>query len=239
MGVKDLFHDIGYLLKPSRIPLVAALLSPLIAPAVAQTPAPGVVTYGTIEGLDVGEQFVLYSGPSFQTPRDTVEVQGTPISKGYYSRIEDPSNQLELMARYENYDVHTSEGDTTFWAISPSALNDLSFEPVQVGVPSLERLLLSNPYPNPFTNQLARTIEMPAGFNARIVADVYDMQGRNIRDLYDGRAEGSLQITWDGRFNNGQVAAPGVYFFGTHVEGVDDNNKPFSLNKTAKVVKLR
>ena len=240
MGVKDIFHDVGYLLKPSRIPLVAVFLAPGIHSAVAQTSEPIVVplvTSGTVEGLNLGDQFVLYSGPFFQTPRDTVTVEGSPDLKGYYSTIYDSSNPLELMARDMSGNFIAG---TRFCATNPPTYdNNLFFEPVQVGVPSLERLLLPNPYPNPFTSHLARTIEIPAGFNAWVDADVFDVAGRNVRDLYEGNAQGSMQLRWDGRLNNGQLATPGVYFFGTHVEGVDENNKPFSLNNIAKVVKTR
>ncbi|MFH1650006.1 MAG: FlgD immunoglobulin-like domain containing protein [Candidatus Woesearchaeota archaeon] len=244
MGVRDLFHDMGYWLKPSRIPLLATLLSPVIAPAVAQTPGPIVVplvTSGTVEGLNVHDQFVLYSGPFFQTPRDTVTIEGSPALKGYYSVIDDISNPLELIARdmSGNFIAHTTSG-TSFWATNPPTYdNHLFFEPIQVGATTLERLLLQNPAPNPFTSHLARTIEIPSGFDAKVEADMYDISGRNIRQLYLGRTDGSLQITWDGRLNNGQVAAPGVYFFRIRVEGFDDNNKSFTLNNAAKVVKTR
>jgi hypothetical protein len=66
-------------------------------------------------------------------------------------------------------------------------------------------------YPNPFSDRLglAFTLARPGD----IVVNVYDVQGRRIRDLSRlGAAPGEQVLMWDGRDDRGRSAATGVYF---------------------------
>lgn len=87
--------------------------------------------------------------------------------------------------------------------------------PVPTGPP----LTLGTPYPNPFktSTTLPLTILAPgstAPWTPQAVrAAVYDLQGRLVQRLYDGRpGAGELVVSWSGRDTRGIVVPPGVYF---------------------------
>ena len=70
---------------------------------------------------------------------------------------------------------------------------------------------LARPYPTPFTTE-AR-IAFSLGEAADISLEVFDVKGRLIRKLAEGRhAAGLHSVAWDGRDRSGAEAAPGVYF---------------------------
>ncbi|MFH1399972.1 MAG: hypothetical protein ABIH41_00485 [Nanoarchaeota archaeon] len=240
MSLKEVLRDTHYWLKPSRIPLAAALLFPIASPVSAQ-PTPGVVTSGTVESLD-GDRFVLYSGPTFSIPRDTVDVMEGPGGiKGYYIMIDEYPGPLELIAKNLAGDMiaHTAAG-TTFYATDPPTYdNNLRFEAQQVGTPSLETHAEPRPWPNPFSHRTAWDIAAPAGHDAQIRASIYDTAGRVIRNLFEGRAYGLMRLEWDGRRDDGRAAASGIYLIHTRVDCADEQGQPVSLRTTQKVVKLK
>ncbi|MBU1698878.1 MAG: PQQ-binding-like beta-propeller repeat protein [Candidatus Eisenbacteria bacterium] len=67
-------------------------------------------------------------------------------------------------------------------------------------------------YPNPFnlSMHIAFTLLKPG----RVVLRVFDVSGRRVRTLIDGRREAKRhEVTWDGRDDLGGVIAPGIYFY--------------------------
>lgn len=76
--------------------------------------------------------------------------------------------------------------------------------------PKIFPIVLSPIQPNPFKPGLK--IRFMIG-RERASLSVYDISGRVIRKLVDGRLEsGRYSITWDGRDDHGQPVANGVYF---------------------------
>jgi hypothetical protein len=72
--------------------------------------------------------------------------------------------------------------------------------------------LLQN-YPNPFNPQTTIQYDLPAGsHHVRLV--IYDMLGKQVQTLVDGnQSGGSHSILWDGRDDNGQQVASGIYVY--------------------------
>ena len=65
-------------------------------------------------------------------------------------------------------------------------------------------------YPNPFNAGTAIRIQLAQAGPA--ILDVYDIQGRLVRRLWQGRlAGGEHQLSWDGRDDAGRAVATGVY----------------------------
>lgn len=84
--------------------------------------------------------------------------------------------------------------------------------PATGSAPALpERLVLHDPWPNPF-NPLTRIgYELPAAGPLRL--EIVDLLGRVTRSLASGRAEaGRHEALWDGCDDGGRPAASGVYF---------------------------
>ncbi len=65
-------------------------------------------------------------------------------------------------------------------------------------------------YPNPFNELLKIEINFPNKQHLKI--SIFDLNGKLIRTLYEGFASERLFIGWDGKNNNQQQVASGVYF---------------------------
>ncbi len=86
--------------------------------------------------------------------------------------------------------------------------------PGQVAVPqepAFPVLALSQASPNPFHSSTSVQFRLNEPAPARLL--VYDGEGRVVRDLYDGIAEGNVRVNWDGRDGTGRTVPSGVYFF--------------------------
>ncbi len=66
-------------------------------------------------------------------------------------------------------------------------------------------------HPNPFNPSTTITFTLPASGRAEVA--VYDITGRNVRDLVTGHLPaGEHSVVWDGRDGIGRAVATGVYF---------------------------
>jgi len=69
------------------------------------------------------------------------------------------------------------------------------------------------PHPNPFNPATTLRLYVAPGLAARLDVTVYDLRGRRVRELHAGEAPvGWLDLTWDGRDDNGRGQSSGVYF---------------------------
>jgi hypothetical protein len=66
--------------------------------------------------------------------------------------------------------------------------------------------------PNPFTART--TIEFGTSADAPVTVEVFDLHGRRVRTLVDGRSmpAGSHTVSWDGGTVSGAPAPAGIYF---------------------------
>lgn len=66
--------------------------------------------------------------------------------------------------------------------------------------------------PNPFNPSTTIAFEVPDG-GAHVSLQIYDASGRLVRTLVDGyEPSGTRTVTWDGRDDEGQPMASGIYF---------------------------
>jgi len=72
--------------------------------------------------------------------------------------------------------------------------------------------------PNPFGNRAALTLAVPRASEG--VVRVYDVQGKLVRTLLEGRLEpGERQLEWDGRDESGSSMPTGLYFVAAQAGG--------------------
>src|SRR5262249_55591658 len=87
--------------------------------------------------------------------------------------------------------------------------------PVVTSVPDESpryRTLLSQNAPNPFNP--STTISFETGREERVRLSVYDVRGRLVRTLVDGRlSAGPHAVVWDGRDDAGDAVASGIYIY--------------------------
>ena len=78
----------------------------------------------------------------------------------------------------------------------------------QAGLPAA--FALHQNYPNPFNPSTTIQFDLPAAANIRIV--VYDLLGREVARLVEGREEaGYRQVVWNGRDRSGRALPSGMY----------------------------
>jgi hypothetical protein len=129
----------------------------------------------------------------------------------------------------ELVDPHADNSLPASWAASiaphgtPEALNSVASSTgvgealPAPGIPA--RLELQGGYPNPFNPMTTFVLGIPA--RSRVRLSIHDAMGRLVKVLLDGPVEpGWRRATWDGRNDQGQPAAAGVYF--TALKAGDD-----------------
>jgi hypothetical protein len=86
-------------------------------------------------------------------------------------------------------------------------------------IPSMP--ILSQNEPNPFNPMTTITYGVPQRSGPAMVRlDIYDVQGRLVRQLVRGRqTAGTRQALWDGRDERGRRVQSGVYFYRLQVDG--------------------
>jgi hypothetical protein len=105
---------------------------------------------------------------------------------------------------------------------------------LEIGEGSLEPLpgplgvSLGQNFPNPFNPSTFIRYSVPVTAPARL--DVYDVHGKHVRRLVDGvRGPGIYEVEWDGRNEDGEGMASGVYFYRFEALGDVQRNKMLLL----------
>jgi len=65
-------------------------------------------------------------------------------------------------------------------------------------------------YPNPFVTNLRIEVSLSQG--QQLNCEIFDITGKLIKTLYEGRSEGQQLLIWDGKDNRNHEVPPGVYF---------------------------
>ena len=87
---------------------------------------------------------------------------------------------------------------------------------------------LEQNYPNPFNPSTTITFQMPQA--SRVKIEVFNVLGRSIGVIYDGRAEaGENNVVWDGTDAAGNHTASGVYFYRMTADNYTETRKMMLL----------
>ena len=79
-------------------------------------------------------------------------------------------------------------------------------------------------YPNPFNPET--TIRYELSEAGRVSVRIYDITGREIRELFNGRQEaGAYELTWDARSDAGGIISSGVYIYAVTANGRTEARK--------------
>ena len=74
----------------------------------------------------------------------------------------------------------------------------------------IEKFILYPNYPNPFTPGTTIAYDLPVAGKVKIV--IYDVLGREVQSLLDEfQAAGHYTLRWDGRNNQDNMVAAGIY----------------------------
>lgn len=87
---------------------------------------------------------------------------------------------------------------------------------------------LEQNFPNPFNPETNINYELPN--SANVLLKVFNELGEEVRALVNKQqAAGRYQVQWDGRDNNYQHVASGVYFYQLNIEGAEKTKKMLLL----------
>jgi hypothetical protein len=85
-------------------------------------------------------------------------------------------------------------------------------------LPRITALAWRAAWPNPFARRTSVKLAVPRTADGAV--RVYDVQGKEVRTLAEGRFEpGERALEWDGTNAAGDVAAPGIYFVAANIGG--------------------
>jgi len=95
--------------------------------------------------------------------------------------------------------------------------------------PRLRReIVIKGNYPNPFNPSTDISFILPQSAHVRL--DVFNIAGRRVATLVDGRLESDEhQIHWDGRDESGQPVSSGIYFYRLESDGISLSRKMLLL----------
>jgi hypothetical protein len=86
---------------------------------------------------------------------------------------------------------------------------DLGVDPTIHELPTAYQLYAA--YPNPFNPDTRIRLDLPMASTGRL--DVYDLEGRLVRTLWNGTlAAGRYEYSWNSHDNNGRAVSSGLYF---------------------------
>lgn len=75
-----------------------------------------------------------------------------------------------------------------------------------------DKFEVSQNYPNPFNPSTKFRIALPEGQNVKII--IYDIQGKQVAELVNNyQAAGTYEVTWNGKNDNEEIFASGVYLY--------------------------
>jgi len=168
----------------------------------------------TISGriMDPAGQFVDGGIIFLMSDGQTVDVVGTDI-EGYYGFTNLQPGIYEVAA-------FTPYGEGALDNPIELAFDDYENANIVIMVTSAddntdllpEKTTLSQNYPNPFNAYTTISFNLPSAENVEI--SIYNVVGQKIITLQDGQMNaGEHSIIWDGRNENGDEIASGVYFY--------------------------
>lgn len=122
-------------------------------------------------------------------------------------------------APYDEYLRGAMINGTTYGTLTTDRTFDVAYPD--------EYQLLQN-FPNPFNS--TTMIRFQISDNEYIMVTVFDIMGREVRGLYDGKSHiGLHQIVWDGRDNSGIEVGSGSYVYAVKTENLVISRKMILL----------
>ncbi len=139
-------------------------------------------------------------------------------SGGPESPVSDEIPATAQAARLEFLDTSAEPGRSYSYRLQIRSGTQVAWlGPVAVDTPQrISSLAWRAAWPNPFGRSTSITLAVPRPADGAV--RVYDVQGKEVRTLAEGRFEpGERTLQWDGRDAAGNATAPGIYFLSAQV----------------------
>lgn len=139
------------------------------------------------------------------TARGTIVVSSASPGESYYF-------ESSIWKDFYNYQFTDPTWDGTANFCIKALAMDQPTSVDGVGKKLVESYTLYQNYPNPFNPSTTIKYQLPEAGNVQLA--VYDLLGRKVRTLVNGNIEAGLHsVIWDGRNDQGSLAASGVYVY--------------------------
>jgi hypothetical protein len=135
---------------------------------------------------------------------DQLEVQANGFTPGHTILLKlfrDNLEQLLFPELLNNSTATFAKGESLFAKVSLEQITGLSELASQPSVKC---------YPNPFSEQVSIEIELTQP--QKLTVNIYDANGKLVRRLFKGKAEGGKVLVWDGKNESGAKMVAGMYF---------------------------
>jgi hypothetical protein len=142
-------------------------------------------------------------------------LQGFNIYKSRRQHEDFVRINAELISAHEGntYTDGDVEPGSTYWYCIGAVYADGEWMSAteRIAIPTLSPVLRQN-IPNPFNPTTSISFTVPA--RSRVRLDVYDVEGRHVKTLFDDMIEaGTRSARWDGTNERGDQVGSGVYFY--------------------------
>jgi hypothetical protein len=132
----------------------------------------------------------------------------------------DPPVPVEQLRFWEREELLTKDNEAWLWD-GDSWVNCGSW-PQAAGIESSPQIMATTLYPNPTNQSVDVAFRVTA--SGRVLVQVFDVRGRIVRHLLEGVSPaGDFLLRWNGRTEQGESAAAGVYF--VHIESSEGVSK--------------
>ncbi len=155
---------------------------------------------------------------------DLRAVSGLRVHRSGADAAEAPLGEADLVptpeGAFEYLDTSAEPGRAYTYRLAVRSGSETRWlGPVTVQVPQrITTLAWRAAWPNPFGQRTSVKLAVPQPAEGSI--RVYDVQGKAVRTLAEGRFEpGEWTVEWDGRDAAGGLSAPGLYFVAAEVGG--------------------
>lgn len=154
------------------------------------------------QNTDDSHTFSLLAGPDWMSVDESGAITGTPGESDVAGDV------AVAVTVTDSYGL----ADTLSTAIVVESALDVDEQPLKI--------VVKPPYPNPFNSSTTFQYELPETRDVRLA--VYDITGREVAVLEDGRLSGGIYTrTWSGNTADNLTAGNGIYFYrfiaGDHV----------------------
>jgi len=144
-------------------------------------------------GTDLGAYFSINTGQSWQYLSSAL-----PLVSVYDMKVHDTANYLAIGTHARS-----------MYKLNLSLITGVETDQNQSLTQTFQ---LKQNYPNPFNP--TTTIPYTIGQQSRVKLTIYNALGQEVRTLLnEEKPTGQYQVSWDGRDNQGKMAAAGVYVY--------------------------
>ena len=132
----------------------------------------------------------------------------------------------KVLKGHRDYFGNTSCPGNNVWSMLPQLRSEIALFVLYGFQPT--RFALFQNYPNPFNASTTLHYDLPEPSRVSIV--IYDVLGSEVIKLVDDDQHyGYKKIIWDGKNSNGNVVAPGVYFYRAELGSLIETKKMILL----------